>query len=81
MLMMRPPPRAFMPGMTALLAWKADDRLIARMAFHFSTGNSSTDETNWMPALLTNTSTLPNVSSAPATIASISSGLVMSAGE
>jgi hypothetical protein len=55
--------------------------LIAMMASHFSIGNSSTGDTNWMPALLTSTSTDPKVFSPSATISAISAGLVMSAGE
>ena len=79
--MMRPQPRFFMPGTAARMAWKADDRLIAMMASHFSIGNSSIGETNWMPALLTRISTEPNVFSPSAIISAISAGLVMSAGE
>src|SRR4030095_13539825 len=59
--MMRPQPRFFMCGTAARMPWKADDRLMAMMASHFSIGNSSIGETNWMPALLTRMSTLPNV--------------------
>src|SRR5215470_248740 len=77
-LMMRPHLRAFMPGTAARVAWNADDRLMAMIWFHFSMGNSSTGDTNWMPALLTSTSTDPKVFSAVATMAAISSGLVMS---
>src|SRR3712207_7128237 len=62
-LMMRPHPRAFMPGTAARMAWKAEERLMAMIWFHFSTGKSSTGETNWMPALLTRMSTLPKLSS------------------
>src|ERR1035438_311457 len=51
------------------------------MASHFSIGNSSIGATNWMPALLTRTSTEPKVFSPSATISAISAGLVMSAGE
>src|SRR5947209_662291 len=51
------------------------------MASHFSIGNSSIGDTNWMPALLTRTSTEPKVLSPSATIAATSAGLVMSAGE
>ena len=54
---------------------------MAMMAFHLSIGNSSIGDTCWMPALLTSTSTLPNVFSAVAIISAISAGLVMSAGE
>ena len=59
--MMRPQPRFFMPGTAARMAWKADDRLIAMIASHFSIGKSSIGETNWMPALLTRMSTEPKV--------------------
>jgi hypothetical protein len=51
------------------------------IASHFSGGNSSIGDTNWMPALLTRMSTEPNVFSPSATISAISAGLVMSAGE
>ena len=42
------------------------------IAFHFSIGNSSIGETNWMPALLTRMSTDPSFSAASAIIASAS---------
>src|SRR4051812_29800491 len=80
-LMMRPQPRFFMPGTAARMPWKADDRLMAMMASHFSGGNSSIGDTNWMPALLTRMSTDPKVLSPSAIIAAISTGLVISAGE
>src|SRR3954469_9557419 len=51
------------------------------IASHFSGGNSSIGETNWMPALLTSISTDPKVSWPSAIIFAISSGLDMSAGE
>src|SRR6266404_4946705 len=54
-----------MPGMTSRVAWKAELRLIARMASHFSAGNCSSGATNWMPALLTRMSTLPSAAPAP----------------
>jgi hypothetical protein len=60
-----------MRGRAARVAWKTDDRLIAMMASHFSTGKLSTGETCWMPALLTSTSTAPKASSACRTMASI----------
>ncbi|MBV8443580.1 MAG: 3-hydroxybutyrate dehydrogenase [Hyphomicrobiales bacterium] len=56
---MRPHFFAFMPGTAARIAWKADDRLMAMMASHFSIGNSSIGETCWMPALATRMSTAP----------------------
>src|SRR6202000_2168417 len=59
-LMMRPQPRFFMPGTAARMPWKADDRLMAMIASHFSIGNSSIGETNWMPALLTRMSAEPS---------------------
>ena len=58
--MMRPHFFAFMPGTAARMAWKADDRLMAMIWSHFSGGNSSIGETNWMPALLTRISTEPS---------------------
>src|SRR3974390_3524321 len=79
--MIRPQPRFFMPGTAARMAWKADDRLMAMIAFHLSIGNSSIGETNWMPALLTSTSTEPKLFSPSATISAISGGLLISAGE
>src|SRR5450756_2118004 len=79
--MMRPQPRFFMPGTAARMPWNADVRLIAMMASHLSIGNSSIGDTNWMPALLTRTSTEPKVFSPSATMSAISAGLVMSAGE
>src|SRR6202023_3681080 len=79
--MMRPQPRFFMTGMAARMPWNADDRLIAMIISHFSGGNSSIGETNWMPALLTRISTEPKVFSPSAIISAISAGLVMSAGE
>src|SRR6266404_1968348 len=51
------------------------------IASHFSGGNSSIGDTNWMPALLTRTSTDPKLFSPSAIITAISPGLVMSAGE
>ena len=52
-----PAASARMPGSTSLVAWKAEERLIARMASHFSSGNSSIGATCWMPALFTMMST------------------------
>src|SRR6202161_3362909 len=54
---------------------------MAMMASHFSIGNSSIVDTNWMPALLTRMSTDPKVFSPSAIMPAISAGLVMSAGE
>jgi hypothetical protein len=54
---------------------------MAMIASHFSGGNSSIGDTNWMPALLTRTSTDPKVVSPSAIMPAISAGLVMSAGE
>ena len=59
----------------AVVVWKDDDRLIARIWFHLSTGNSSTGATNWMPALFTRMSQPPAFS----TSARHSSPLDMSA--
>src|SRR6266850_4917 len=79
MFTMRPQPFLFMPGNASRVVWKAALRLIARIAFHLSTGNSSTGATCWMPALLTTMSTAPNRPIAELIIASMLSGLVMSA--
>ena len=79
--MMRPKPRVFMPATAARMAWKAADKLIAIMEFHFSIGNVSTASTCWMPALLTSTSTAPNVSVVSSTMRAMSSGRDMSAAE
>jgi hypothetical protein len=49
-LMIWPQPRCFMPGVTARIAWNAEERLIAMTASHFSTEKSSIGETCWMPA-------------------------------
>ena len=70
-----------MPGTAARVAWKADERLIAMIASHFSGGNSSTGATCWIPALFTRISTAPKASSACRIMATISSGFDMSAGE
>ena len=42
---------------------------------HFSIGKSSIGETNWMPALLTSTSSEPKVFSLERTMSAISAGL------
>ena len=77
--MMRPHLRLFMPGSAARVEWNVDDRLIAMIASHFAIGNSSIGATNWMPALLTRMSSLPNALTAFWTMAAIASGLLMSA--
>ena len=59
---MRPKPFRRMIGRASRVVWKADDRLIARIASHFSIGNSSILATCWMPALLTRMSSRPNPS-------------------
>ncbi len=69
--MIRPQPRDFIPGTAARMQWKADDRLMARIWSHFSMGNSSTGDTNWMPALFTSTSSRPKVDSARAIMPAI----------
>ena len=79
--MMRPQPFAFIFGSAARVVWKAEDRLIAMIWSHFSSGNSSTGATCWMPALFTRMSTAPKAFSASAIMAAISAGLVMSAAE
>ncbi len=68
-----------MCGSASRVVWKAAVRLMARMAFHFSTGNSSTGATCWMPALFTTTSMPPKRSAAPDIMASICAWRLMSA--
>ena len=58
--MTRPHCFFFMPGRASRIVWKAELRLIARIASHFSGGNSSTLATCWMPALFTRMSQPPN---------------------
>ena len=79
--MTRPQPFWRICGSTSLVAWKAEERLMARIASHFSSGNSSIGATCWMPALFTMMSTAPNASVVWRTICSIALGLLMSAGE
>ena len=81
MLMMRPHPAAIMCGVAARIVWNDDDRLVAMMSSHFSGGKSCIGETNCMPALLTSMSMLPKLSTASSTIAAISPGWIMLAGE
>src|SRR5580658_8196997 len=80
-LMMRPHLRDFMPGTAARMVWKADERLMAIIWFHFSIGNSSIGATYCTPALLMRISSEPKVLSVAWTMSAISSGLLMSAGE
>ena len=77
----RPQPFSRIIGSTSLVAWKAEERLIAMMASHFSSGNSSIGATCWMPALFTMMSTVPKVSAVWRIIWPIALGLLMSAGE
>ena len=79
MLMMRPQLRRFISGSTALIAWKLDDRLMAMIASHRSSGNASTGAVCWMPALFTRMSAEPSVATAACTIARTCSGFEMSA--
>ena len=79
--MTRPQPFCRIPGRTSLVAWKAEERLIAMIASHFSSGNSSIGATCWMPALFTMMSTEPNMSTVWRTMHSIALGLLTSAGE
>src|SRR5580704_7962606 len=79
MLTMRPHFLAFISGSASWIAWNVALRLIAMMASHFSAGNSSIGATNWMPALFTRMSTLPNAALVLATRSAIAVGLLMSA--
>ena len=79
MFTIRPKPRADMAGTTALLAWKAADRLTASTWSHFSSGKSASGATCWMPALFTRISTGPSVRAAVSIRARTSDGQAMSA--
>ncbi len=79
--MIRPQPRAFIPGTAARMAWKAADMLMAMIWSHFSSGKFSMGSTCWTPALLIRMSTAPKVVSPSLIMPAIWSGLVMSAGE
>src|SRR5436190_5968055 len=69
MLTMRPKPRRLMCGKAVLMAWNADERLIARIRSHCSSGNASTAAVCWTPALFTTTSTPPKRATHCSTIA------------
>ena len=79
--MMRPNLFWRIDGSAARVVWNADERLMARIASHFSGGNCSSGATCWMPALLTRMSRRPNVSSVIAIISAIGAAFDMSAGE
>ncbi len=74
------PSRPSSSGHDGTDAVKGKDRLIAMMASRLSIGNSSIGETSWIPALMTRTSTEPNVVSPSAIMPAIAAGLVMSTG-
>ena len=48
-LMMRPHSFSIIAGSAALVLWKADERVMAIMASHLSSGNSWMGATCWMP--------------------------------
>ena len=54
-----PPPVRAHRRQRRRVVWKAEERLIAMIASHFSIGNSSIGATCWMPALLTRMSSRP----------------------
>ena len=67
-LMIRPQPRAFMPGTASRVVWNTAFKFRPMIAFHLSCGKSSTGDTCCIPALLIRISMSP----ASAIIASIS---------
>ena len=79
--MMRPKLFFRIPGKAARVVWNAEERLIARIASHFSIGNCSSGETCWMPALFTSTSMRPKVSRAVVIMSAMAGAFDMSAGE
>jgi len=70
-----------MRGKARRVVWNADDKLMARIASHLAGGKSCSGATNWMPALLTRTSSRPNDASVASIISAIDAGLDMSAAE
>ena len=80
-LMMRPQPRFFIAGTAARMAWKAADRLIAMIASHF-VDREFLDRRDVLDAGIVDEDVdRAELFSASATMAAISSGLVMSAAE
>ena len=73
--MMRPHLLAIIEGSASRVVWKAEDRLMARIASHFAGGKSCNGATCWMPALLTSTSSLPNLRRVVSIISAIESRL------
>ena len=79
--MMRPHLLAIIEGSASRVVWKAEDRLMARIASHFAGGKSCSGATCWMPALLTRMSSRPNLRRVVSIISAIESGFDMSAAE
>ena len=73
--MMRPHLLAIIEGSASRVVWKAEDRLMARIASHFAGGKSCNGATCWMPALLTSTSSRPNLRRVVSIISAIESRL------
>jgi hypothetical protein len=63
------------------MAWKLEEKLMAMIASHFASGNSSIGATCWMPALFTRMSTLPSAASAARTMPATASPRDRSASE
>src|SRR5215467_3940821 len=78
MLMMRPHLLQSIDGRVNRVVWKADDRLIARIASHFSGGKSCNGATCCIPALLTRMSSRPDDCRIPSIISLIASGFDIS---
>src|SRR5215470_731637 len=81
MLMMRPHLFLSIDGKASRVVWNADDRLMARIAYHFSGGKSCNAATCWMPALLTRMSRRPDDCSVFSIISRIACGFDISADE
>src|SRR6516164_5709145 len=81
MLMMRPHLLRSIDGKANRVVWKADDRLMAKIASHFSGGKCCNEATCWIPALLTRMSSRPNICSVCSIISRIAAGFDISAGE
>src|SRR6516165_2317218 len=81
MLMMRPHLFLSIAGKARRVVWNADDRLMARIASHFSGGKSCNAATCWMPALLTRRSSRPDDCRGLSIISQIACGFDISAAE
>src|SRR6516225_6263601 len=79
--MMRPHLFLSIDGKASRVVWNAEDRLMARIASHFSGGKSCNAATCWIPALLTRMSSRPDDCSVLSIISRMACGFDISADE